>query len=42
MNTGNHKPVSESARMSVEKAFHCKAFAGMKAKKCYVIDPFCL
>ena len=30
MNTENHKPVSESARVLDEKTSKCKAFAGME------------
>lgn len=37
-NTANHKPVSKSARLSVEKTSRCKAFAGMKTSSDSLID----
>ena len=42
MNTVNHNPGSESARVSDEKTSKCKAFARMKLSSDNVIDPLFL
>ena len=42
MNTANHKPVSESVRVSDEKTPTCKAFVGMKIKNDNLIYPLYL
>ena len=42
MNTANHKPVSESARVTDEKTRKCKSFAGVKLRTDNPINPFYL
>ena len=42
MNTANHKPVSESARLPDEKTSTCKAFVGMKLSSDSLLYPLYL